>query len=83
VICVKHHLQTLSDVAEGTLVGKMKDLDSIPSINFRAVIDEAKLMPNQTSNELRETLIKAGLMDKKAGNLIESDCRGSNYRLHD
>ena len=45
----------------------MKDLDSVPSVNLRSLIEQAQRCPNQTSAELKDALVRAGLINKGAG----------------
>jgi predicted nucleic acid-binding Zn ribbon protein len=67
VICLKHHLDNISALAKEKLDYDMKDLDSVPSVNLRSLIEQAQRCPNQTSAELKDTLVRAGLINKGAG----------------
>ena len=67
VIAVNHHLLIISDLVNEHLQHEMYETKSIPLTTIRSVITRAKEIPQETSVQLKETLINAGLIDRTRG----------------
>lgn len=94
VISIKFHLDNLSEATVKATIehGKSKanqlsnenddDLhtESLPSVDLRAMIKKCKDAPNQSSTQLRETLIKAGLQNPNTDRMLNPWEKGSAFK---
>jgi hypothetical protein len=67
VISVRHHLASVTELVKEHLKYDMYDVPNMPSTTIQAVVKRAEQCPLETSVQLRQTLINAGLLDRETG----------------
>ena len=87
VVSIKHHLDKINEAeidSNDTTLVKLKqnmyDLHTLPSVDLRSLVDNARCSVGKTSAQLRESLVDAGLLDPETLRTLNPWDQSRGYR---